>query len=78
MVESILLYNVEFMQKIGNEYWGGNRPSDFKLYIYVDDKKEGNNYNYLITSRYNKTPIRNEEINNIDGYETWTIYDNIN
>lgn len=49
------LVNVEFMQKIGDNYWGGARPSGFELYIYCDKDKEGNDYDYLIYSQYNKT-----------------------
>ena len=67
------LVDVEFMQKIGDNYWGGARPFDFVLYIYSDKEKEGNNYDYLIDSRYNKTYIDDENPDNIDGYKTWTI-----
>ena len=67
------LVDVEFMQKIGDNYWGGARPSDFELYIYCDKDKEGNNYDYLIDSRYNKTYRSDENPDNIDGYKTWTI-----
>lgn len=69
------LIDVEFMQKIGDEYRRGARPSGFNLNIYVDEKKEENNYDYQISSQYNKTHIHDEEPDNIDGYETWTIYD---
>lgn len=71
------LINVEFMQRIGNEYWGGVRPSNFKLYIYVDEKKDENDYKYRIISKYNKTHISDEDPDNIDGYETWIISDRI-
>ncbi|MBS6525415.1 MAG: hypothetical protein KH322_05300 [Peptoniphilaceae bacterium] len=67
------LVDVEFMQKIGDKYWGGARPSDFELYIYCDKDKEGNNYDYLIYSQYNKTYKVDENPDNIDGYKTWTI-----
>ena len=67
------LVDVEFMQKIGDNYWGGARPSGFELYIYCDKDKEGNNYDYLIDSQYNKTHIADENPDNIDGYKTWTI-----
>lgn len=67
------LVDVEFMQKIGDNYWGGARPYGFALYIYCDKDKEGNNYDYLIDSRYNKTYIDDENPDNIDGYKTWTI-----
>ena len=67
------LVDVEFMQKIGDKYWGGARPYDFMLYIYSGKDKEGNNYDYLIRSRYNKTHIDDENPDNIDGYKTWTI-----
>ena len=69
------LINVKFMQKIGDEYWGGSRPSEFNLYIYVDEKKDETDYDYQITSKYNKTHISDEDPENIDGYETWTISD---
>lgn len=70
------LINIEFMQRIGGKYWGGSRPSEFNLYVYIDtmnNKKEGD-FNYLISSRYNKTYIHDEEPDNIDGYQTWSIY----
>ena len=67
------LVDVEFMQKIGDNYWGGARPSDFILYIYSGKDKEGNNYDYLIFSQYNKTYRSDENPDNIDGYKTWTI-----
>ena len=67
------LVDVEFMQKIGDNYWGGARPSDFVLYIYSDKEKEGNDYDYLIYSQYNKTYRSDENPDNIDGYKTWTI-----
>lgn len=67
------LVDVEFMQKIGDTYWGGARLSGFELYIYCDKDKEGNNYDYLIYSQYNKTYKVDENPDNIDGYKTWTI-----
>ena len=67
------LVDVQFMQKIGDNYWGGARPYGFALYIYCDKDKEGNNYDYLIDSQYNKTHIADENPDNIDGYKTWTI-----
>ena len=67
------LVDVQFMQKIGDKYWGGARPFGFALYIYCDKDKEGNDYDYLIDSRYNKTYIDDENPDNIDGYKTWTI-----
>ena len=67
------LVDVEFMQKIGDNYWGGARPSGFELYIYCDKDKEGNNYDYSIYSQYNKTYKVDENPDNIDGYKTWTI-----
>ena len=69
------LVDVQFMQKIGDKYWGGARPSGFELYIYCDKDKEGNNYDYLIYSQYNKTYIADENPDNIDGYKTWSIAD---
>lgn len=67
------LVDVQFMQKIGDKYWGGARPYGFELYIYCDKDKEGNNYDYRIRSQYNKTYIVDENPDNIDGYKTWTI-----
>lgn len=67
------LVDVEFMQKIGDNYWGGARPSDFVLYIYSNKDKEGNDYDYRIRSQYNKTYRSDENPDNIDGYKTWTI-----
>lgn len=67
------LVDVEFMQKIGDKYWGGARPFGFELYIYCDKDKEGNDYDYLIYSQYNKTYRSDENPDNIDGYKTWTI-----
>ena len=67
------LVDVQFMQKIGDNYWGGARPYGFELYIYCDKDKEGNNYDYRIRSQYNKTYIVDENPDNIDGYKTWTI-----
>ena len=67
------LVDVEFMQKIGDNYWDGARPSDFELYIYSNKDKEGNDYDYLIYSQYNKTYRSDENPDNIDGYKTWTI-----
>lgn len=67
------LVDVEFMQKIGDNYWGGARPYGFELYIYSNKDKDGNDYDYLIDSRYNKTYIVDENPDNIDGYKTWTI-----
>lgn len=71
------LVDVQFMQKIGDKYWGGARPSGFGLYIYSNKDKEGNDYDYLIYSRYNKTYIADENPDNIDGYKTWTIYEGV-
>lgn len=67
--------DIEFMQRIGNKYWGGARPSRFKLRIYVDNKHEST-YDYLISSQYNKTHIHDEDPENIDGYQTWHVSDN--
>ena len=30
------LIDIEFMQGIGDKYWGGSRPSEFNLYLYID------------------------------------------
>lgn len=73
--------DIEFMQRIGDKYWGGSRPSSFVLYIYVDNKRNDKNehtYDYLISSRYNKTHVHDENPENIDGYKTWKISDNKN
>ncbi len=68
------IIDIDFMQKIGDEYWNGSRPSGFKLRIHIgEDKKDG--YDYIIYSKYNKTKVSNEEPDNIDGYETWYIFD---
>lgn len=66
------LIDIEFMQRIGEKYWGGARPSEFNLYVFVDKKRE-DGYDYQVSSRYNKTHIHDEEPDNIDGYETWEI-----
>lgn len=66
------LINIEFMQRIGDKYWGGVRPSEFNLYIYVNNKRESG-YDYTISSEYNKTHVSDENSENIDGYETWRI-----
>lgn len=71
--------DIEFMQRIGDKYWGGARPSDFVLYVHVDKNRSDKgkrSYDYKITSRYNKTHVHDEEPENIDGYETWRISDN--
>ena len=69
------LIDIEFMQRIGDKYWGGSRPSEFNLYVYIDtmDNKREGDFDYKISSRYNKTHIYDEEPDNIDGYETWYI-----
>ena len=68
--------DIEFMQRIGDKYWGGSRPSRFNLHVHVDknrsDKKK-HTYDYKISSQYNKTFVHDEEPDNIDGYETWHI-----
>lgn len=69
------LIDIEFMQRMGDEYWGGSRPHDFVLYIYIDEIRE-EGYDYEIISSYNKTFVHDEEPDNIDGYETWHIGDN--
>ena len=66
------LINIEFMQRIGDKYWGGARPSEFNLYIYIDNKRESG-YDYKISSEYNKTHVSDENPENIDGYQTWRI-----
>lgn len=69
------LINIEFMNRIGDEYKKGSRPIDFGLYIHID-KIRDDRYDYLVTSRYHKEPIVNDDPDNIDGYETWSIIDN--
>ena len=71
------LIDIDFMQGIGDKYWKGTRPHEFIVYVYIDnmDNKREGDYDYLISSRYNKTYIHNEEPDNIDGYETWHIED---
>lgn len=61
------------MQRIRDKYWGGSRPSEFILYVYVDKKKDDRHehtYDYRINSQYNKTYVHDEDPENIDGYET--------
>ena len=55
--------------------WNGGkaRPEGFNLYIYVDKKRESD-YDYEISSKYNKTHVSDENPENIDGYETWRIF----
>ncbi len=67
------LIDIEFMQRIGEEYWEGARPSEFNLYIFINVKKERNDFNYIVNSRYNKTHVSDEDLDNIDGYKTWQI-----
>lgn len=67
-----LLIDIDFMQRIGDKYWGGARPSAFNLDIYKN-KKEDNRYDYRISSEYNKTHVSDENPQNIDGYKTWRI-----
>jgi len=66
------LINIEFMERIGDKYFGGSTPWNFDLYIYVDNKRE-ESYDYCVSSRYYKTHVVNEDPENIDGYETWRI-----
>lgn len=71
--------DIEFMQRIGDRYWGGSRPSEFILYVHADKNKSDKNkhtYDYQIISRYNKTHVHDENPENIDGYQTWRISDN--
>lgn len=62
------------MQEIGDKYWSGSRPSSFILRINIG-KQNQNDINYIIFSKYNKSDVRDEEPDNIDGYETWYIED---
>lgn len=66
------LIDIEFMERMKNEYWKGTSPLDFGLYIHIDEIRD-DSYKYFITSRYHKEPIVNDDPNNIDGYETWSI-----
>lgn len=71
--------DIEFMQRIGDRYWGGSRPNEFNLYIHVDENrsdKKKHRYDYQISSQYNKTYRSDENPENIDGYKTWYISDN--
>ena len=71
--------DIEFMQRIGDRYWGGSRPNEFILYVHVDKNKSDKNkhfYDYEISSEYNKTFRSDEDPENIDGYQTWHIFDN--
>lgn len=73
--------DIEFMQRIGDKYWGGSRPSEFVLYVHVDENRSDRNkhtYDYRISSRYNKTYRSDQNPENIDGYKTWDIWDNKN
>lgn len=67
------LIDVDFMQKVGDEYNNGSRPDGFNADIYVDEKKE-ESFDYQINTEYNKTNIVNEDPENIDAYKTWHIY----
>lgn len=67
-----ILIDVEFMEKIRDEYSNGSAPLDFGLYIHKDKIRDAG-YKYLITSRYHKESIVNDDQDNIDGYETWSI-----
>lgn len=66
------LIDVEFMEKMRNEYSKGSSPLHFGLYIHID-KIRDDSYKYLITSRYHREPIVNDDPDNIDGYKTWSI-----
>lgn len=68
------LIDIEFMDKIGEKYWKGLRPNGFGLYIYLDNIKD-NNYDYLLESSYRKDLKLNDSPDNIDGYQTYTIFD---
>ncbi len=69
-----VLIDIDFMQKIGDKYWAGDIPWQFNLNVHVDEKLD-DSYDYQLFSRYNKEHIRNEDPENIDGYETWHIDD---
>lgn len=66
------LIDVEFMEKMGNKYSKGAGPLHFGLYIHIDQIRD-DSYKYLLTSRYHKEPIVNDDPDNVDGYETWSI-----
>ncbi|KAF5084258.1 hypothetical protein DSECCO2_81270 [anaerobic digester metagenome] len=66
------LINVNFMKAIGNKYWSGSRPSSFILRINIGEETQ-NDTDYIIFSKYNKSNVRDEKPDNIDGYETWYI-----
>ena len=68
------LIEIDFMQEIGGRYWAGEIPWQFDLNVHVDEKLD-DAYDYQLFTRYNKEHIRNEDPDNIDGYETWHIND---
>ncbi len=69
------LINIDLMKKVGDKYGKGTRLDEFFLNIYIgyDKNIALNDYDYKILSRYNKTPIVDENPDNIDGYKTWHI-----
>ena len=68
------LIDIGFMQGIGDQYWVGEIPWQFNLNVHVDEKLD-DGYDYQLFTRYNKEHIRNEDPDNIDGYDTWHIND---
>lgn len=66
------LIDIEFMEKIGEKYWKGIRPSGFNIYIHID---EINDYDYLLESHYRKYRNQPDGPDNIDGYQTYIIFD---
>lgn len=66
------LIDIEFMEKIRDEYSKQADPIHFGLYIYTDEIRD-DGYEYFVTTRYHKEPVINDDPDNVDGYETWSI-----
>lgn len=69
------LVDIEFMDSIGEKYWQESRPNDFNIYIHID-KIRDDNYDYLVSSGYRKYNNKPDGSDNIDGYQSYTIFDN--
>ena len=68
------LVDIEFMEKIGEKYWKGIRPYGFNVYVHIDEIRK-DNYDYLLESSYRKYSNQPDGPDNIDGYQTYTIFD---
>lgn len=68
------LVDIEFMEKIGEKYWKGIIPRGFNIYIHIDEMRK-DNYDYLLESSYRKYSNQPDGPDNIDGYQTYTIFD---